>query len=69
MMTSPGIYNNGSVSLFEWGREQAEPGSGVPNSVRTLMVRTHAVFPTGQILFTDYSNDVEIYRSPGGSLS
>ena len=66
MMTSPGIYNNGSV-FFEWDGSKLNQVPGVPNSAQDSSWYGHMlVLPTGQILFTDYSNDVEIYTSPGG---
>ncbi len=66
MMTSPGIYNIGSV-FFEWDGSKLNQVPGVPNSSQDSSWYGHMlVLPTGQILFTDYSNDVEIYTSPGG---
>ncbi len=65
MMTSPGIFNNGSV-FFEWDGTKLNQVPGVPNSAQDSSWYGHMlVLPTGQILFTDYSNDVEIYTSPG----
>jgi hypothetical protein len=66
MMTSPGIFNNGSV-FFEWDGSKLNQVPGVPNSAQDSSWYGHMlVLPTGQILFTDYSDDVEIYTSPGG---
>ena len=65
MMTSPGIFNNGSV-FFEWDGTKLNQVSAVPNSSQDSSWYGHMlILPTGQILFTDYSNDVEIYTSPG----
>jgi hypothetical protein len=65
MMTGPGIFNNGSV-FFEWDGSKLNQVPGVPNSAQDSSWYGHMlVLPTGQILFTDYSNDVEIYTSPG----
>ncbi len=65
MMTSPGIYQNGSV-FFEWDGSKLNQVPGVPNSAIDSSWYGHMlVLPTGQILFTDYSKDVEIYTSPG----
>ena len=65
MMTSPGIFNNGSV-FFEWDGTKLNQVPGVPNSAIDSSWYGHMlVLPTGQILFTDYSKDVEIYTSPG----
>jgi hypothetical protein len=66
MMTSPGIFNNGSV-FFEWDGTRLNQVPGVPNSAQDSSWYGHMlILPTGQILFTDYSNDVEIYN-PSGS--
>ena len=66
MMTSPGIFNNGAV-FFEWDGSQLNQVPGIPNSPSDSSWYGHMlVLPTGQILFTDYSNDVEIY-TPSGS--
>jgi hypothetical protein len=65
MMTSPGIYQNGAV-FFEWNGSTLNQVPGVPNDAQDSSWYGHLlVLPTGQILFTDYSNDVEIYTSPG----
>jgi len=65
MMTSPGIYENGAV-FFEWDGTKLNQVPGVPNSSQDSSWYGHMlVLPTGQILFTDYSDDVEIYTSPG----
>ena len=65
MMTSPGIYQIGSV-FFEWDGSNLNQVPGAPNSSQDSSWYGHMlVLPTGQILFTDYSNDVEIYTSPG----
>ncbi len=65
MMTSPGIYENGAA-FFEWDGTKLNQVAGVPNSSQDSSWYGHMlVLPTGQILFTDYSNDVEIYTSPG----
>ncbi len=67
MMTSPGIFNNGSI-FFEWDGANLNQVPGIPNSAQDSSWYGHMlVLPTGQILFTDYSSDVEIYTSPGSS--
>jgi hypothetical protein len=66
MMTSPGVYQNGAV-FFLWDGTSLTQVPGVPNSPSDSSWYGHMlVLPTGQILFTDYSNDVEIY-TPSGS--
>jgi hypothetical protein len=65
MMTSPGIFENGAV-FFGWDGTKLNQVPGVPNSSQDSSWYGHMlVLPTGQVLFTDYSNDVEIYTSPG----
>ncbi len=65
MMTSPGIYQNGAV-FFEWDGTNLNQVPAVPNSPIDSSWYGHMlVLPTGQVLFTDYSNDVEIYNPVG----
>ena len=65
MMTTPGIFNYGAV-FFEWDGTSLNQVPGVPNSPSDSSWYGHMlVLPTGQILFTDYSNDVEIYNPTG----
>jgi hypothetical protein len=66
MMTSPGIFNYGSI-FFEWDGSSLSQVAGPPNAPNDSSWYGHMlVLPTGQILFTDYSTDVEIY-TPSGS--
>ncbi|MGO9517997.1 MAG: hypothetical protein ACLPND_13205 [Candidatus Korobacteraceae bacterium] len=65
MMTGPGIFGPGAV-FFEWDGSKLNQVPGVPNSPSDPSFVGHMlVLPTGQVLFTDFSNDVEIYTSPG----
>jgi len=65
MMTSPGIYNTGAV-FFEWDGTKLNQVSAPPNGPTDSSYYGHMlVLPTGQILFTDFSNDVELYTSTG----
>ncbi len=62
---SPGIFNTPSY-FFEWDGERLVPVPAPPNAVNdSSYVANMLVLPTGQILFTDFSDDVEIYTSPG----
>lgn len=64
--TSPGVFNNGS-KFFEWDGTNLNATSAPPNaSIDSSYVGGMVVLPTGQILFTDFSSDVEIY-TPSGS--
>ena len=65
VMTSPGIYENGGV-FFEWDGSSLTQVPAPPNSPNDSSWYGHMlVLPTGQILFTDYSNDVEVYTPTG----
>lgn len=62
---SPGIFQNGS-KFYEWdgttmNLTAAPPNAGIDSSYVGNMV----VLPSGQILFTDFSSDVEIYTPSG----
>ncbi|HEY5174832.1 MAG TPA: hypothetical protein VII95_04620 [Terriglobales bacterium] len=65
MMTSPGIFQNGSV-FFEWDGTGLNQVAGPPNAPSdTSYVGNMLVLPTGQVMLTDFSSDVEIYTSTG----
>jgi hypothetical protein len=67
--TSPGIFNSGSV-FFEWDGTNLNQTSGPPNaSIDSSYVGGMVVLPTGQIFFTDFSSDVEIYTPSGSPCS
>ena len=66
MMTSPGVFGTGAV-FFEWDGTSLTQVSGPPNAPGDSSYYGHLlVLPTGQILFTDFSSDVELYN-PSGS--
>jgi len=61
MMASPGIYNTPSTFL-EWDGRQLTIVPGTPNAPNdSSFYGNMLVLPTGQILLTDFSDDVEIY--------
>jgi hypothetical protein len=63
--TSPGIFGTGS-QFFEWDGTTLNPTSGPPNaSIDSSYVGNTVCLPTGQIMFTDFSSDVEIYTPSG----
>jgi hypothetical protein len=67
MMASPGFGGKPSTFL-EWNGESLTAVSGPPQaSVDTSFFGNMLVLPTGQILFTDFSNDVEIYTPAGAA--
>ena len=59
--TSPGVFGNGS-QFFEWDGTAMNATSAPPNAPSdSSYVGNMVVLPTGQVLFTDFSSDVEIY--------
>ena len=61
MMASPGFGNTPSV-FFEWDGKTLTPVPGTPNApVDGSYFGNMLLLPTGQILLTDFSDDVEIY--------
>jgi hypothetical protein len=64
--TSPGIYNAGT-HFFEWDGTLFHAVPGPPNAaIDSSFYGNMVVLPTGQILFTDFSTDAELY-TPSGS--
>jgi hypothetical protein len=69
---SPGLYN-APTTFFLFNGKKLKPIAGPPNAPNdsTYNIRL-LVLPTGQILETDYSGDVEVYtsnRRPEGRLA
>ena len=65
MMTSPGIFQTGAV-FFEWDGSKLNQVPAPPNGPSDSSYYGHMlVLPTGQVLFTDFSNDVELYMPTG----
>jgi hypothetical protein len=63
--TSPGIFN-APTFFFEFDGSQLNPVAGPPNApIDSSFFGNMLVLPTGQILFTDFSNDIEIYTAAG----
>jgi len=66
---SPGIYHNGS-KFFEWDGTTLNSVPGPPNaSIDPSYVGQMVILPTGQILFTDLSSNVQIYTPAGSPCS
>ena len=64
--TSPGVFATGS-KFFEWDGTTLNATSAPPNAaVDSSYVGNMVVLPTGQVLFADFSNSVQIY-TPAGS--
>ena len=65
-MTSPGVFKPG-VQFFEWDGASFNSVPNTPNSPSdTSYYGRMLVLPTGQILLTDGSSDVELYNPTGG---
>ncbi len=61
MMASPG-YSNPPSTFFEWDGHDLTTVPGPPNAPTEGSSNGNMLLlPTGQILFTDLTNDVEIY--------
>jgi len=66
VMTAPGIFGNG-VHFFEWDGVKFKAVPATPNAPgEPSFYGRMLVLPTGQILLTDGSSDVEIYTASGG---
>jgi hypothetical protein len=67
--TSPGVFNMGT-KFFEWSGTALHAVPGPPNAaVDSSYYGNMVVLPTGQILFTDFSSDVEVYTPAGSPCS
>ncbi len=66
MMASPGDGNSPST-FFEWDGKALTEVPGTPNApIDGSFFGNMLVLPTGQILLTDFSDDIEIYTPTGG---
>jgi hypothetical protein len=69
VMTSPGIFNTPAV-FFEWNGSTLTKVPGPTNAGEDSSYYGHLLMlPTGQVLFTDFSNEVELYTPSGSTLS
>jgi len=65
LMASPGVFGNGVV-FFEWNGAKLLPAPNVPGaSTEPSYVGDMLILPTGQILLTQQSTDVEVYTAKG----
>jgi hypothetical protein len=63
--TSPGIFRTGT-KFYEFNGTKFTQVPGPPNSLGdSSYYGSMLVLPTGQIMFTDFSSDVEIYTAKG----
>ncbi len=66
---SPGIFNTGG-QMFEWDGTNLTETVNPPNGSGDSSYYGHLMMlPTGQIMFTDFSNDVELYNSTGSTYT
>jgi hypothetical protein len=66
IMASPG-FGNTPVTFFEWDGRHLQTVPGTPNApMDSSFYGNMLVLPTGQILLTDFSNDIEVYTPVGG---
>lgn len=66
LMASPG-YGDPPSTFFEWDGKNLTAVPGTPNAPTDgSYFGNMLVLPTGQILLTDFSDDIEIYTSTGG---
>ncbi|MFY9645430.1 MAG: hypothetical protein WAK29_09635 [Terriglobales bacterium] len=66
-MTSPGVYQTGAY-FFEWNGTSFTSVPATPNSKNdSSFYGRMLVLPTGEILLTDGSSDVELYTSSGSA--
>ncbi len=66
MFASPG-FGNPPAAFFEWDGHSINPVPGTPNTPTDgSYYGNMLILPTGQILFTDFSNDIEIFTPTPG---
>jgi hypothetical protein len=69
MFASPGIFGTGG-QFFEWNGSTLATLPNPPNGPSDSSYYGHLLMlPTGQIMFTDFSNDVELFNSAGTTYS
>jgi hypothetical protein len=69
MMTSPLIFNSGAI-FFEWDGTSLTQVGGPPHAPNVSSFQGHLLLlPTGQIMYTDYTNDVEIFTPTPGNYN
>jgi hypothetical protein len=69
VFASPGIYQTGG-QMFEWNGSTLNEIANPPNGPSDSSYYGHfLMLPTGQIMFTDFSNDVELFTSAGSQYT
>ncbi len=65
VMTSPPVFNTGAV-FFEWDGTKLTKLPSPPQAANDAAFYGHFLeLPTGQLLFTDYSMDIEVFTPKG----
>jgi hypothetical protein len=65
VMTSPPVFNTGAV-FFEWNGTKLTKLPSPPQAANDAAFYGHFLeLPTGQLLFTDYSMDIEVFTPKG----
>ena len=68
MAASPGVFNN-PVQMFEWNGTTLAQTTNFPAASNDTSYQVHLLpLPNGQIMETDFSNDVEIYTPTGKAV-
>jgi len=69
VMTGPPVFNTGSV-FFEWNGTTLTQIAGPPNASTDAAFYGHFLeLPTGQLLFSDFSTDLEVFTPKGSFVS
>ena len=69
VFASPGIFNAGAET-FEWDGSNLTQIAGPPNQINDSSFQGHyMMLPSGEVMFTDYTNDVELLTSAGSPYS
>jgi hypothetical protein len=70
VMTSPATSDDPGAVFFEWNGSALNRITGPPNAFEDFSFDGHLLMlPNGQILFTDFSNDVELFTSTGSTYT
>lgn len=70
MMTSPGVSGDPGAEFFEWNGSSLNQVANPPNAPNDASYQGHLLMlPNGQIMFTDVSNNVELFTSAGNEYS
>jgi hypothetical protein len=69
VMASPGIFGSGG-QFFEWDGSNLTQTDNPPNAPNVSSFQGHLMMlPSGQIMYTDYTHDVEVFTPTGTSYT